>query len=166
MWACKVLLSLFLDLQGQKVKTISKILSRSYNRWNLTIAMLPQMTQNQRKLINEHCESVWWEYEWFCRSCSVLPHLTWRYFDRFLLQGVDRNQHQACFFYLALGLICEGYWQVNSWRTIFHIANPTLGYKINIKVIKCTNLTLKTTLSLMNSNPQSIVYIVCLYKEW
>ena len=41
-------------------------------------------------------------------------HVTCRYFDRFLLQGVDRNWCQACFFYLAPGLICEGYWQVNS----------------------------------------------------
>ena len=41
-------------------------------------------------------------------------HVTCRYFDRSLLQGVDRNWRQACFFYLALGLICEGYWQVLS----------------------------------------------------
>ena len=53
-------------------------------------------------------------------------HATCRYFDRFLLQGVDRNWRQACFFYLAPGLICEGYWQVNSRRSIFRIADPTL----------------------------------------
>ena len=52
-------------------------------------------------------------------------HVTCRYFDRFLLQ-VDRNWSQACFFYLTPGLICEGYWQVNSRRSIFHIADPTL----------------------------------------
>ena len=52
-------------------------------------------------------------------------HVTCRYFDRFLLQGVDRNWRQACFFYFALGLICEGYWQVNSRRSIFRIADPT-----------------------------------------
>ena len=34
-------------------------------------------------------------------------HMTCRYFDRFLLQGVDRNWRQACFFYLAPGLIYE-----------------------------------------------------------
>ena len=50
-------------------------------------------------------------------------HVTCRYFDRFLLQ-VDRNWRQACIFYLAPGLICEGYWQVNSRRSIFHIADP------------------------------------------
>ena len=55
-------------------------------------------------------------------------HYTCRYFDRFLLQGVDRNWHQACFFYLAPGLICEGYWQVNSRRSIFRIADPSYGY--------------------------------------
>ena len=53
-------------------------------------------------------------------------HVACRYFDRFLLQ-VDRNRRQACFFYLAPGLICEGYWQVNSRRSIFRIAEPTLG---------------------------------------
>ena len=51
-------------------------------------------------------------------------HATCRYFDRFLLQGVDRNWHQVCLFYLAPGLICEGYWQVNSRRSIFRIADP------------------------------------------
>ena len=50
-------------------------------------------------------------------------HVTCRYFDRFLLQ-VDRNWRQACLFYLAPGLICEVYWQVNSRRSIFRIADP------------------------------------------
>ena len=54
----------------------------------------------------------------------ALCHATCRYFDRFLLQGVDKNWRQAYLFYLALGLICEGYWQVNSRRSIFRIANP------------------------------------------
>ena len=57
----------------------------------------------------------------------ALCHVTCRYFDRFLLQGVDRNWRQACLFYLAPGLICEGYWQVNSRRSIFRIADPTIG---------------------------------------
>ena len=51
-------------------------------------------------------------------------HVTCRYFDRFLLQGVDKKWRQACLFYLAPGLICEGYWQVNSRRSIFRIADP------------------------------------------
>ena len=54
-------------------------------------------------------------------------HVTCRYFDRFLLQGVDRNWRQACLFYLAPGLMCEGYWQVNSRRSIFRIADPSKG---------------------------------------
>ena len=54
-------------------------------------------------------------------------HMTCRYFDRFLLQGVDKNWRQACFFYLAPSLICEGYWQVNSRRSIFRIADPTIA---------------------------------------
>ena len=53
-------------------------------------------------------------------------HVTCRYLDRFLLQ-VDRNWRQACLFYLAPGLICEGYWQVNSRRSIFRIADPSLA---------------------------------------
>ena len=55
-------------------------------------------------------------------------HVTCRYFDRFLLQGVDNNWRQACLFYLAPGLICEGYWQVNSRRSIFRIADPNNDY--------------------------------------
>ena len=58
----------------------------------------------------------------FCR-------MTCRYFDRFLLQGVDKNWHQACFFYLAPRLISELYWQINSRKSIFRIADPSDGYK-------------------------------------
>ena len=58
---------------------------------------------------------------------AVFCHMTCRYFDRFLLQVVDRNWHQACLFYLAPGLICEGYWQVNSGRLIFRIVDPTIA---------------------------------------
>ena len=59
-------------------------------------------------------------------------HVTCRYFDRFLLQGVDRNWRQTCLFYLAPGLICEGYWQVNSRRSIFRIADPNFGQQTYI----------------------------------
>ena len=52
-------------------------------------------------------------------------HAMCRYFDRFLLQGVDKNWRQACYFYLAPGLICEVYWQVTSRRSIFRIADPS-----------------------------------------
>ena len=41
----------YFELQGRKRKNISKILSRSWDRWNPTIAILPQMTRNQRKPI-------------------------------------------------------------------------------------------------------------------
>ena len=51
---------------------------------------------------------------------AAICHVICRYFDRFLLQGVDRNHPQACLFYLAQGLIiCEGYQQVNSISSIF-----------------------------------------------
>ena len=58
-------------------------------------------------------------------------HVTCRYFDRFLLQGVDGNWRQACFSYLAPGLICEGYWQVNSRRSIFRIADPNNHFDLS-----------------------------------
>ena len=65
------------------------------------------------------------------RNCfaevAAFCHVTCRYFDRFLPQGVDRNRCQACLFYLAPGLICEGYWQVNSGRLIFRIVDPTIA---------------------------------------
>ena len=67
-------------------------------------------------------------------------HVTCRYFDRFLLQ-VDRNWRQACFFYLAPGLICEEYWQVNSRRSIFGVLRTlthytTRRYSFNIYNVK------------------------------
>ena len=85
--------------------------------------MLPQTTQTKEYLpvnvVNEYGEkrNGFTEVVAFC-------HVMYRYFDRFILHGVDRNWRQVCFFYLALGLICEGYWQVNSRRSIFHIADP------------------------------------------
>ena len=62
-------------------------------------------------------------------------HVTYRYFDRFLLQGVDKNWRQACFFYLAPGLISEVYWQVNSRRSIFRIADPIKDIQLSESVI-------------------------------
>ena len=53
-------------------------------------------------------------------------HVTYRYFHRFLLQGVDKNWCQACLFYLAPGLICEGYWQVSSRKVDFSHCGPYL----------------------------------------
>ena len=64
-------------------------------------------------------------------------HVKCRYFDRFLLQGVDGNWRQACFFYLAPGLICEIYWQVNSRRSIFRIADPTIAIRANAHPHNC-----------------------------
>ena len=43
----------YFELQGRKRKNISKISSTSCDRWNATIAMLPKMTRNQRKLIDQ-----------------------------------------------------------------------------------------------------------------
>ena len=64
-------------------------------------------------------------------------HVTCRYFDRFLLQEVDRNWRQACLFYLAPGLICEGYWQINSRRSIFGIADPTYDINDCLRMTSC-----------------------------
>ena len=57
-------------------------------------------------------------------DAAAFCHVTCRYLDGFLLQRVNRNWRQACFFYLAPGLICEGYWQVNSRRSILLIVDP------------------------------------------
>ena len=83
------------------------------DRWNLTIAMLPQMARNQRTLNDECCDQYDEKWNGFA-EVAAFCHTTCRYFDSFLLQGVDRNWHQACIFYLAPGLIREGCWQVNS----------------------------------------------------
>ena len=64
----------------------------------------------------------------------TICHVMCRYFDRFLLQ-VHRNWRQACLFYLAPGLICEGYWQVNSRRSIFRFADPKY-VKINFRLTR------------------------------
>ena len=82
------------------------------------------MTQNQRKLTDERCESDYGEKWNGFTEVVAFCYVTCRYFNRFLLQGVDRNWRQACLFYLAPGLICKGYWQVNSQRLIFRIADP------------------------------------------
>ena len=67
---------------------------------------------------------------------EVVPfcHVICRYFDRFLLQGVDRKWRQDCFLYLAPGLICEGYWQVNSRRSTFHIATLMIPYSCILRM--------------------------------
>ena len=72
-------------------------------------------------VVNEYGEkwNGFTEVVTFCRVAC-------RYFNIFLLQGVDRNWRQACLFYLAPGLICEGYWKVNSRKSIFRIADPTI----------------------------------------
>ena len=44
--------------------------------------------------------------------------------DFYYKELIYRNRRQACFLYLAPGLICGGYWQVNSGRSIFCIADP------------------------------------------
>ena len=45
--------------------------------------------------------------------------------DFYYKELIEIGAMQACFFYLAPGLICEGYWQVNFRRSIFGIADPT-----------------------------------------
>ena len=74
-------------------------------------------------------------------------HVTCRYFDRFLLQGVDKNWRQACFIYLAPGLICEVYWQVNSRRLIFRIADPTIDKRLRVI---CNKMLFKTVIPQRN----------------
>ena len=55
---------------------------------------------------------------------AVFCYVTCRYFDRFLLQGVDRNWRQAlCSFYLAPGLIHGDIGKL-FLRSIFCMADP------------------------------------------
>ena len=115
----------YFELQGWKRKMFQKFCPdhvitgiqqlQCYHKWlenkeNLSMNIVNQYGEKQNSFA---------EVAAFC-------HMTYRYFDRFLLQGVNRNWRQACFFYLALGLICEGYWQVNSLRSIFCNVDPTI----------------------------------------
>ena len=112
----------YFELQGRKRKKyfqnfVKIVQSLESNNCNAT-TIKENLSMN---VVNEYGEerNGFAEFVAFC-------HATCRYFDRFLLLGVDRNWRQACFFYLAPGLICEGYWQVNSRRSIFRIADPII----------------------------------------
>ena len=78
----------YFELQGRKRKNISKISSRSRDRWNSAIAMLPQTTRNQRKLTDELLNEFGEKWSSFAEVVAFC-HLTCRCFDRFLLQRVD-----------------------------------------------------------------------------
>ena len=131
-WTCKVLLSLLLWAPGTKTqkvflkfrpdRAIAGIQQlQCYHKW-------PETEENlSMNVANEYTEkrNGFADVVAFC-------HVTCRYFDRFLLQGVDKNWCQACFFYLAPGLICEGYWHFNSWRSIFRITDPTNSYLASV----------------------------------
>ena len=56
---------------------------------------------------------------------AAFCHMTCRYYDRFYYKELIEIG-AACVFYLAPGLICEEYWQVNSQKSIFRIADPTI----------------------------------------
>ena len=57
----------------------------------------------------------------------TLYHAIWRYFGKVLLQGVNRIWRRSGLFYLAPSLTLRGGLLVNPWRSIFHIADPTVG---------------------------------------
>ena len=127
-----------LSSRDKKVNTFSKF------HPNYTIAGIQQlqcchveMTWNQRKLINEHWKSVWWERNGFAEVAGFCL-MACRYFNIFLPQGVDKNQCQARFLYLAPGLTCEGYWQVNFWRSIFCIVDPNVLYTCEPNYLNAT----------------------------
>ena len=117
----------YFELQGRKSKKyfqnfVQIVRSLESNHCNATTNDLkPKKKENlSMDVVNQYGDkrNSFAEVAAFC-------HVICRYFDRFLLQGVNRNWRQACFFYLAPGLICEGYWQVNSRRSIFLIADPS-----------------------------------------
>ena len=114
----------YFELQGRKRKIhfqnfIQIVRSLEFNYCSATTNDSKTKENLPMNIVNQYGEkrNGFTEVVAFC-------HVTCRYFDRFLLHGVDRNWRQACFFYLAPGLICEGYWQVNSRRSIFRIADP------------------------------------------
>ena len=137
-WTCKVLLSLLLlSSRDENFKKFPKFRPdhaiariqqlQCYHKWLETKENLSM------NVVNEYGEkrNDFAEVVAFC-------HVTCRYLDRFLLQGVDKNWRQACLFYLAPGLIFEGYWQVNSRRSIFRIADPKLARNDSFSSPVCT----------------------------
>ena len=105
----------YFEFQGRKVKIF---LSRSCDHWNPTIAMLHKWLKTKENLLMNVVNQYGEKWNSFA-EVAAFCHMTCRYFNKFLLWGVDRNWCQACFFYLVPGLICEGYWQVNSRRRFF-----------------------------------------------
>ena len=120
-WACKVLLSVLLELQGWNSEKYFQNFCPG-----CAVAGIQQLQWYHKWLETKENLSMngvnWYgdKRNGFA-EVAVFYHVTCRYWTRFLLQGVYRNRHQACFFYLATGLICEGYWQVNSHRSIFSL---------------------------------------------
>ena len=53
--------------------------------------------------------------------------MSWRCIstDFYYKELIEIGAKPGCLFYLAPGLICEGYWKVNSRRSIFRIADPS-----------------------------------------
>ena len=127
----------YFEFQGQKSKKFQNFIQivRSLESNNCNA------TTNDMKIKKTYRWTLWIS---MVRNGMVLQevaafcHVTCRYFNRFLLQGVDRNWRQACFFYLAPGLICKGYWQVNSQRSIFRIADPTYVLYAYVHTFACT----------------------------
>ena len=128
-WACKVLLSVLLELHGRNsekyfqnfcpdcaIAGIQQL--QCYHKW---LEAKENLSMND---VNRYSD----KRNGFA-EVAVFCHVTCRYWARFLLQ-VYRNRHQACFFYLATGLICEGYWQVNSHRSIFSLRTLPLPSKM------------------------------------
>ena len=95
-WACRIVLSLLLWAPGtEKYKIFRKFCPnrviagiqqfQCYYKWLETNENLP-MNVNQYGDKRNGFAKV-----------AAFCHVTCRYFDRFLLQGIDRNQHQAWF---------------------------------------------------------------------
>ena len=58
--------------------------------------MLPQMTRNQENLSMNVVNQYSVKQKGFA-EVAAFCHVTYRYFDRFLLQGVDRNGAKPAF---------------------------------------------------------------------
>ena len=79
------------ELQGRKREKYFQNSFRSCDHWNPTIAMLLQITRNQRKLIDDCVVNKYGEKRNGFAEVVVFCHVTCKYSDRLLLQGVDKN---------------------------------------------------------------------------
>jgi len=68
---------------------------------------------------------IWGSFAWAITFC----HMIYRCFGEFPLEEVNKNWHQSRVFLLASSVVCGGDLLVNCQKSIFHIADPIIGYR-------------------------------------